>query len=116
MSPQPDIDMATLEELQATTDAEFVVEIVDAFCEETPQIIVELRESLAKQDWDTFRRAAHSIKSSSMVLGALNLASQAAELEQMARDSKLEDVAAKTDSLAASYDSVQHALKGIAHG
>ena len=85
MSPQSEIDMATLEELQATTDAEFVAEIVDAFCEDTPRYIAELRESLTKQDLDTFRRAAHSIKSSSKIVGALNLASQAAELEQMAR-------------------------------
>ena len=116
MSPQSEIDMATLEELQATTDAEFVVEIVDAFCEDTPRYIAELRESLTKQDVDTFRRAAHSIKSSSKIVGALNLASQAAELEQMARAGTLEDAATKTESLAASYESVQHALKGVAHG
>jgi HPt (histidine-containing phosphotransfer) domain-containing protein len=71
---------------------------------------------LTKQDLDTFRRAAHSIKSSSKVVGALNLASQAAELEQMARDGNLEDAAAKTERLAASYDSVQQALKVVAHG
>ena len=116
MSPQSEIDIATLEELQATTDAEFVAEIVDAFCEDTPRYIAELRESLTRQDLDTFRRAAHSIKSSSKIVGALSLASQAAELEQMARDGKLENAAAKTESLAASYDSVQHALKGVAHG
>lgn len=116
MSKQSDIDLATLEELQATTDAEFVAEIVDAFCEDTPRYIAELRESLTKQDWDTFRRAAHSIKSSSKIVGALNLASQAAELEQMARAGTLEDAASKTDSLTASYDSVQHALKRVVHG
>ena len=116
MRSQPEIDMATLEELQATTDAEFVAEIVDAFCEDTPRYIAELRQSLVNQDIDTFRRAAHSIKSSSKIVGALALASQAAELEQMARDGKLEDAAGKVESLAASYDSVQHALKGIAHG
>lgn len=116
MSLQSEIDMATLEELQSTTDAEFVAEIVDAFCEDTPRYIAELRESLTKQDVDTFRRAAHSIKSSSKIVGALNLASQAAELEQMARDGKFEDAAVKTDSLAASYHSVQQALQGIAHG
>ena len=116
MSKQSEIDIATLEELQATTDAEFVAEIVDAFCEDTPRYIAELRESLTKQDLDTFRRAAHSIKSSSKIVGALNLASQAAELEQMARAGMLEDAATKTESLAASYASVQHALKGVAHG
>ena len=116
MSPQSEIDMTTLEELQATTDAEFVAEIVDAFCEDTPRYIAELRESLTEQDLDTFRRAAHSIKSSSKIVGALNLASQAAELEQMARAGTLEDAATKTESLAASYESVQHALKGVAHG
>jgi len=116
MSPQSEIDMATLEELQATTDAEFVAEIVDAFCEDTPRHIAELRESLAKQDLDTFRRAAHSIKSSSKIVGALNLASQAAELEQMARDGKLEDAAGEVESLAASYESVQQAFMEGTHG
>ena len=116
MSLQTEIDLATLEELQATTDAEFVAEIVDAFCEDTPRYIAELRESLTEQDLDTFRRAAHSIKSSSKIVGALNLAFQAAELEQMARAGTLDDAATKTESLAASYESVQHALKGVAHG
>ena len=116
MSLQTEIDLATLEELQATTDAEFVAEIVDAFCEDTPRYITELRESLTKQDVDTFRRAAHSIKSSSKIVGALNLASQAAELEQMARDGRLEDAAGKVESLAASYESVQQALRGVTRG
>ena len=75
----PAIDHATFTELQATAGAEFVVELVDTFLEEAPQMLAELRA--AARDADAFRRAAHSLKSNSLTFGALTLGAMARELE-----------------------------------
>ena len=75
------IDGTTFAELQATAGAEFVVELVDTFAEEAPQMLGELREAYAAGAAERFRRAAHSLKSNSATFGASRLAEMARTLE-----------------------------------
>lgn len=75
------IDPATFAELQATAGADFVVELVQAFAEEAPQLVDELRAAQAAGAADRFRRAAHSLKSNSHTFGASTLAEMARALE-----------------------------------
>jgi HPt (histidine-containing phosphotransfer) domain-containing protein len=71
----PTIDRATFDELKETAGAEFVVELVDTFLVEGPDDArLTCAGSLAAQDADRFRRAAHSLKSNSNTFGALGLA------------------------------------------
>ena len=77
----PTIDRATFDALKETTGAEFVAELVDTFLQEAPTMLNDLRRSLAATDADTFRRAAHSLKSNSNTFGALTLGGMARELE-----------------------------------
>jgi HPt (histidine-containing phosphotransfer) domain-containing protein len=77
----PTIDPATFEELKATTGAEFALELVGTFLEEAPGMLNDLRTALGANDADTFRRAAHSLKSNGNTFGALNFAAQARALE-----------------------------------
>jgi len=77
----PTIDPATFETLQETTGAEFALELVDTFLHEAPSMLDDLRLALANQDADTFRRAAHSLKSNSNTFGALTLGAMARDLE-----------------------------------
>jgi len=77
----PTIDRATFDALNEATGAEFVRELVDTFLEEAPAMLKDLRSSLAAQDADKFRRAAHSLKSNSNTFGALTLGGIARELE-----------------------------------
>ena len=51
------------------------------FLEEAPAMLAELRDALAAGDADTFRRAAHSLKSNSHTFGALALGALARDLE-----------------------------------
>ena len=51
--------------------ADFIAELVQAYFDETPQLLSNLQEALARQDCEAFRRAAHSIKSTSNSFGAL---------------------------------------------
>ena len=79
--PSRAIDAATFAELQAAAGAEFVSELIDTFLEEAPPMLDALRDSLASGQAETFRRAAHSLKSNAGTFGALALASMARELE-----------------------------------
>ena len=73
------IDPTTFAELQATAGAEFVRELIDTFLEEAPPMLAELRDALAASRAESFRRAAHSLKSNASTFGALTLAAMARE-------------------------------------
>lgn len=75
------IDKAVFEELRETAGADFVAELVGTFAEEAPQMLADLRAARAAGDAETFRRAAHSLKSNSTTFGAVQLAAQARALE-----------------------------------
>jgi histidine phosphotransfer protein HptB len=77
----PLIDPQTFAELQANAGADFVVELVDTFAAEAPQILAELRAAFDSAAAERFRRAAHSLKSNSNTFGASRLAELAHTLE-----------------------------------
>ena len=80
MSEKP-IDLAVYAELQATTGAEFAIELVDTFLEEAPGMMAELRDARAESDNERFQRAAHSLKSNANTFGAVGLADLARKLK-----------------------------------
>jgi HPt (histidine-containing phosphotransfer) domain-containing protein len=75
------IDAATFDALKDTTGEDFVRELVDTFLKEAPVMLEDLRTSLAKDDAERFRRAAHSLKSNANTFGALTLGGIARDLE-----------------------------------
>jgi HPt (histidine-containing phosphotransfer) domain-containing protein len=109
------IDRATFAALQEMTGAEFALELVDTFLQEAPAMLDELRQALAAQDVDRFRRAAHSLKSNSNTFGALALGAMARELEitgvSRVRESGDQPLAA----LAEEYARVAAALTALRH-
>ena len=106
------IDMPTFTALQETTGADFVAELVGTFLEEAPRMLAELRSALAAQSADTFRRAAHSLKSNSNTFGASRLAEMARELEL----GGLVTATAPLDALDAEYQRVARALTDASRG
>jgi histidine phosphotransfer protein HptB len=112
----PVIDTATFEELRETTGDDFLAELIDTYCQETPLLIAQLRQALAEGDAETFRRAAHSIKSNANSLGALDFGVQARELEMIGKSGNLAGVAVKVQSLADAYSQVEEALLEKQHG
>jgi len=73
------IDQAVYAELQNTTGAKFVTELV--FIEEGPGMLAELRAARAEGNAERFRRAAHSLKSNGRTFGAVKLTALAREFE-----------------------------------
>jgi HPt (histidine-containing phosphotransfer) domain-containing protein len=115
MNPQSVIDLPTFEALQEAMGADFINELVQAYFEETPQLLSKLQQALSKKDCDAFRLAAHSIKSTSNSFGALQLGALAKELEMMGREARLEGASGKVDSLVKGYEAVHLALEELSH-
>ncbi len=84
------IDLNTFNLLRETTGAQFVSELIDTFLEDSPNQINQMKKALSSSDSDSFRRAAHTLKSNAATFGALQLASLARELEGMGRGNNLE--------------------------
>lgn len=102
------VDRATFASLQETAGADFVHELVETFLGEAPRMLDELRDALANQDAERFRRTAHSLKSNANTFGASTLGRLARELElggmEPARDSS------RLDELADEYRHVAQVL------
>jgi HPt (histidine-containing phosphotransfer) domain-containing protein len=106
------IDRAVFHELQQTAGADFVVELVDTFFSEAPQMFAELRAALSSRATDRFRRAAHSLKTNAATFGATALAGEARGLEL----GGLPPDAGAIDALQSVFDVAAQALKELAHG
>ncbi len=116
MTAPPLIDPATFAELQDSAGADFVVELVDTFLDETPGILAALGTALAQGDGDSFRRAAHSLKSNSQTFGATRLAAlaRALELSGLPASSNAENEALA--ELTQAFEQAAAALKARCHG
>ena len=111
----PTIDQATFEALKETTGGDFALELVDTFLQEAPAMLDTLRDALAVQDVDRFRRAAHSLKSNSNTFGALTLGAMARELELAGVAKAAAGATPSLDALAEEYARVAAALSALRH-
>ena len=113
MSPMGEIDRAAFVALQDAAGPEFVGELIDAFLEEAPAMLADLRDARAAGDEERFRRAAHSLKSNANTFGALALG-------VLARGLELDGIAAADDArlaaLEASYTDVRVVLLALRDG
>jgi len=110
MNPQSVIDLPTFEALKEAMGADFINELVQAYFDETPQLLGKLQRALASKDCDAFRQAAHSIKSTSNSFGALQFGALAKELEMMSRESRLDGAPEKVKLLVTGYETIHQAL------
>ncbi len=83
-----DVDSA-LEDLDG--DLELYAELLEVFLDDTPGIVREMKTGLSTNEKKLVERSAHSLKSSSRLVGGLRLSSMAAELEIDARNGSLEN-------------------------
>jgi HPt (histidine-containing phosphotransfer) domain-containing protein len=114
--PANTIDAATFAELQATTGAVFVVELVDAFLADAPPLLVAMRTAQAAGDAVAFRRAAHSLKSNGLTFGALEFSALAREMEETGLVALGDQVTNKLQQLESMYAAVASVLRELSHG
>jgi histidine phosphotransfer protein HptB len=108
-----ELDMATFEELKAMSGADFIDELVDTFLEDAPKLVWEMRSALQKGDAESFRRAAHSLKSNSATFGAGRLSGLAKELEMLGKENKLAEAGPLMPPLEDALHLVESEMKGL---
>jgi HPt (histidine-containing phosphotransfer) domain-containing protein len=106
------IDLNTFNTLKETTGEDFIVELIDTFLGEAPGLITQMQSALASQDADTFRRAAHSMKSNAATFGALELSALSKELEGFGREKNLE-IGYRLEVLEAVFQQVAEELEAL---
>jgi len=107
------INRAIYAALEESVGGEFITVMVDAFLEETTQLLDALKQSLSTGDADAFRRAAHSMKSNAATFGALQLSEQARELEAIARAGKMSEIGSRLEVLEEAVKSAIEEIKDL---
>jgi HPt (histidine-containing phosphotransfer) domain-containing protein len=113
MQAQLVIDPITYRQLKEQMGADFVRELVEAYCHETGRLIEQLYQALAAHDSAAFARLAHSIKSSSASLGALNLSQQARQLELTGQTNDLSEAGPQLERLSSGFLKVKRCLEEL---
>lgn len=109
----PVIDKTTFDELKQMSGADFINELIDTLLEDAPKIIDELKSALEADNADSFRRAAHSLKSNAATFGASQLAALAKELEMLGKENKLHETGDRLRALEEAYQSASLELKEL---
>lgn len=85
-SAQPPLNYKTLTDMKAAIGPVFD-QLIPAYIEQSDEMINDMHELLAKEDISTLERYAHSMKSSSLNVGAEIISAHALTLEDMCRNS-----------------------------
>ena len=108
----PMIEQTTFEELKQMSGGDFINELIDAFLEDAPNMLNNMRLALDVKDIESFRRNAHSLKSNANTFGAVELASLAKELELMAKENNL-NIGNRLEILRNAFATVAEELRGM---
>ena len=110
-----ELDSAALDNLRETVggDDEFLIELVETFLEDAPQMLADMRTAAETGDAPGLRLAAHSLKSNSAEFGAMSLSALCKELEMMGKDGRTDGALPLIDRADAEFEAVIPALKAI---
>lgn len=108
------LDKAALEELRLLdpngTNGLFA-KILNTYFVDAPALINKMGAALAAGDSSSLARHAHSLKSSSMSMGAMQLGGHARAIEAAANSKALEGCNALLDKLSTEYKAVETLLR-----
>jgi CheY-like chemotaxis protein len=109
------LDRAALQNLLAVVGGEFdyLVELIDSFLEEAPQLLAELDQHVAGGDAAGVRRVAHSLKSNGADFGARAFSELCKELEMVGKSGDLGSAAGLAAQIGAEYARVALALETL---
>ena len=80
--------LTRLRELEKETDSDFVIELIDLYINEAPKQIQAITLALTTQAFSTLMITAHTLKGSSLNLGAKKLGALCLKLEELGRAGK----------------------------
>jgi HPt (histidine-containing phosphotransfer) domain-containing protein len=93
--------------------ADFLVELIDVYLADTPNRVALLRQAIEGGDAETCVREAHTLKSSSANLGALELSASAKEMEAAGRAGRTASLADEIGRFESQFAAVKAALEAL---
>lgn len=112
--PEIILDIQVIDNLRSLQDEEdphLVAELIDNYLTEAPEKIIEMISAQHASEYYRFERIAHSLKSSSGMLGARRMQALCAQLERLGHFGKLDEVAPIFDQLNQEFDAVSILLR-----
>jgi len=109
-SADPAIDWDTAHNLTGG-DEELLDELIELFPEESTKHLEEIRVAIEQGDASSLTRAAHTLKSSARLFGALSLADRALEMETLGQSSSIQEAQARLPDLTTETRRVNAALQ-----
>jgi len=97
----------------AVNPIEFLLETIDYYLTESPQMVPDMQSALSQDNMKTLLRLAHTFGSTSATLGAAHLATLCAKLENMAAKFTLAGAVAQISLIEAEYQQVEIALQQL---
>jgi HPt (histidine-containing phosphotransfer) domain-containing protein len=109
------LDPTALENLLSMLggEFEFLVELIDSFLEDAPQLLIELEQHVKAGDAAGVRQVAHSLKSNGADFGATTFSNLCKELEMIGRSGTVDGAADLAAQIVAEYERVEAALTAI---
>jgi len=92
---------------------DYLVELIDSFLEEAPQLLAELNQAVEGGDAAGVRRVAHSLKSNGADFGATAFSNLCKELEMIGKSGEVDSAADLSGQVVAEYERVELALVAV---
>lgn len=98
------LDLSYLREMSGDS-AEFMIEMLEVFEQQTPGTLSELEKAIAAQDWKTASECAHKMKPTFYYIGRADVRDHMQEMETNARELKnIESLPAALEEVKAFMD------------
>ena len=91
-------------------DQEALIELIDTFLGEAPQLLARMRDAVESRDAATLRLTSHSLKSNAIDLGALTFADLCKRLETLGREGTVAGAPTLVAQIETEYQRVESAL------
>jgi CheY-like chemotaxis protein len=100
-----------LRALQTNDNPDLFTRIIDAYLDDTPKVLEKMKQAMAADDMFEIAKAAHTLKSSSANVGAVEFSDRCKQLEASARRGSVGMVRELLSDVQAAYTSVESALR-----
>jgi CheY-like chemotaxis protein len=102
--------LANIRALQRPGAPDLLVKIIESYLSFAPQLLQTLRDAITHQEASTIQQAAHSLRSSSLNLGAITVATLSKDLEAMGQKNILDNAAQIFTEIEVAYEATRVAL------
>jgi two-component system sensor histidine kinase/response regulator len=101
----------TLQSLRREKAPNLLPKVLHMYLNHAPQLLNTMRDAVAHNDALALQRAAHSLKSSSANVGAMQLAAFSKEMEALGKAQKVDQAVSLLATIEAEYTMVEEALQ-----